>query len=123
MFEKKETKMAVVAFMVFLGVAVVVGRHILEVQREVLSHFQMQAKNVLFTDVWFNFTIEFVELPENGVKCVSVSSGGWSSKVDRVFYTGDKLTIQIPHNGSLKSQPREVTLWGVETGFIVKLNG
>ena len=101
----------------------VIGVVIINEITQFYSQFEIKVEKVKFNDKWLNFTICFVKLPEQGVEFDEIIVDGYKQSLKGItFYTGDRLTIQIPHNGAMQSIPETATLWLGENGFIIKLN-
>jgi len=82
------------------------------------SQFEINVEKVRFNDKWLNITIYFAKLPEEGAEFTEIIMDGYRQSLrDITFYTGDRLTIRIPHNGTMQSIPETATLWLGENGF------
>ena len=82
------------------------------------SQFEIKVEKVKYNDKWLNITIYFAKLPEQGAEFEEIIIDGYRQSLkDITFYTGDRLNIQIPHNGTLQSIPKTATLLHKETGF------
>jgi len=82
--------------------------------------FEVKVEKVKFNDKWLNITIYFAKLPKEGAEFDEIIIDGYRQSLrDITFYTGERLTIKIPHNGTMQSIPKTVTLWFRETGFSV----
>ena len=86
------------------------------------SQFEIEVEKVRFNDKWLNITIYFAKLPEEGAEFTEIVIDGYRQSLrDITFYSGDRLTIQIPHNGTMQSIPETATLWLGETGFSIRI--
>ena len=86
------------------------------------SQFKIEVEKVMFNDKWLNITIYFAKLPKEGAEFDEITVDGYRHSLRGItFYTGDRLTIQLPHNGTLQSIPETATLWLGEHGFILHI--
>jgi len=86
------------------------------------SQFEIKVEKVKFNNKWLNITIYFAKLPEGAEFDEIIVDGYRQSLKGITFYIGDRLTIQIPHNGTIQSIPETATLWLGEVGFRIQLN-
>ena len=99
------------------------GYFLLQRQNSVLAQFKFKVENVKFNNMWLNFTILFVELPENGVKFDYLKVDSYVAELSpRIFYTGDRLSPETMHNGTLTAIPEHAILLYGEMEFHLQLS-
>jgi len=109
---------ALISAIVLITVFVVIIHHL----NQFYSQFEFEVEKVKFNDKWLNITICFVKLPEQGAEFDEIIVDGYRQSLKGItFYTEDRLTIKIPHNGTIQSIPETATLWLGENGFIIQL--
>ena len=105
---------ALLSAVVLIALLVVIIHHV----NQFYSQFEIKVEKVKFNDKWLNITIYFAKLPKEGAEFEELIIDGYRQSLRGVtFYTGDRLTIQIPHNGTMQSIPETATLMLKETGF------
>jgi len=109
---------ALISAVVLIALLIVIIHHV----NQFYSQFEFEVEKVNFNDKWLNITIYFAKLPEQGAEFNEIIVDGYRQSLKGItFYTGDRLTIKIPHNGTIQSIPETATLWLGENGFIIKL--
>jgi len=108
-------------YILILAIAVIIFLSIRIYQLNLsYSEYEIKVINVKFTDEWLNFTIYFIKLPEQGAEFDEIIVDGYCQSLKGItFYTGDRLTIEISHNGTIQSLPVTATLIQKEYGFVI----
>jgi hypothetical protein len=70
--------------------------------------FTYSVSDLKFNDKWFNFTINFIELPKEGITVDSCTVADATQNVSRTFYGGDTLTFNWPLAEPISELPKNL---------------